>query len=75
VRHVRQEPGLDFVGASQVIGAFVELGVERDDAAVGVFELAVDALQLLLPQAQVVQRAKQFLILRCASSGAPTWRL
>ena len=61
--HVRQETRLQIVGAPQVIGPLLELGVQRHDAAVGVLELAVDPLEFLLPAAQLVERPKQFLIL------------
>ena len=44
VAHVRQEPRLQLVGAAQVVGALVELGVQRDDAAVGVLQLLVEPL-------------------------------
>ena len=63
VGHVREEARLQLVGAAQVIGSLVELGVERDDAAVGVFELAIEAHELLLLALQLVERAQQLLVL------------
>ena len=63
VRHVREEARLQLVGAPQVIGLLVQLGVERDDAAVGVLQLAVQPDQLLLTPIQLVERAQQLLIL------------
>jgi hypothetical protein len=63
VGHVRQEPRLHFVGAAKMIGAFVELGVECDDAAVGVFELTVQPHQLLLSRVQIVERTQELLVL------------
>ena len=75
MRHVREEPRLQLVGAAQVIGAFVELRIQRDDAAVRVLELAVDALQLLLPRPQLVERAQQLLILLLHLLDRPSGRL
>ena len=43
MRHVREEPRLQLVGAAQVVRLLVELRIERDDAAIGVFELAIEA--------------------------------
>ena len=63
VGHVREEARLQLVGAAEVIRLLVELRVERDDAAIGVFELAVEVHQLLLLALQVVERAQQRLVL------------
>ena len=63
VAHVRQEARLHLVGAPQVVGLLVELGIQRDDAAIRVLELAVEADQLVLALAQLVQRAQQLLVL------------
>jgi hypothetical protein len=63
VRHVREKARFQIVGAPQVIRPFVELRVERHDAAVGVFELAVEMGQLLLLPLELVQRRQQFVIL------------
>ena len=63
MRHVREKARFQIVGAPQVIRPFVELRVERDDAAIGVFELAVEMRQLQLLPLQLVQRPQQLLIL------------
>ncbi len=63
VRHVRQEPRFQLVCAPEMVGAFVELGVERDDAAVGVFQLAVQPHEHFLPPVELLQRAQEFLVL------------
>ena len=62
-RHVGEKARLELVGSSQVIRLLVELGVQRDHAAVGVLQLAVERAQLLLPPAQLVERAQQLLVL------------
>ena len=43
VAHVGQEFRLQFIGAAQVIGLFIQFGVERHHAAIGIFQLAIDA--------------------------------
>ena len=58
VAHVREEARLHLVGAPQVVGALVELGVQGDDAPVGVVQLAIDADELVLPGSEVGQRAR-----------------
>ena len=63
VCHVGDEPRLQLVGPAQMIGAFVELGVERNHSAIGVFELAVHTLEVLLPGAKFVERAEQLAVL------------
>ena len=64
VAHVRQEARLQLVGAPQVIGLLVELGVERDDAAVGVLQLAVEARPAPPGAARSsLERAEQLLVL------------
>jgi hypothetical protein len=63
VAHVRKELGLHVVRAPQVIRFLVELGVERDDAAIRVLELTVQLHQLVLPLAQLGERAQELLIL------------
>ena len=63
VAHVRQKARLELVGAPQRIRLLVELGVERDHAAVGVLELGVEARQLLLALAELLERADQLLVL------------
>ena len=63
VGHVREEARLQLVGAAEMIRLLIELGVERDDAAVGVFQLAIEVDQLLLLALEVVERAQQRLVL------------
>src|SRR5262245_40533748 len=63
VRHVREEARLELVGASQMIGLLVELGIQRDDAPVRVLELAVQSHELVLAAVQLVERPKQVLVL------------
>ena len=63
VGHVREEARLQLVGAAEMIRLLVELGVERDDAAVGVLELAIEVHELLLLALQIVERAEQRLVL------------
>ncbi len=63
VRHVGQEPRFEVVGAPQVIGLLVQLGVERDHAAVGVLQLAIEVRELLVLPLQFVERAEQRLVL------------
>ena len=75
MRHVREEARLQLVGAAQVVGPFVELRIQRHDAAVRVLELAVDPLELLLPRAQFVERAQQLLILLLHLLDRPGGRL
>jgi hypothetical protein len=63
VGHVGEKTRLQLVGAAQMVRPLVELGVERDDAAVGVLELPVDLLELGVPHAQHVERVEQLLVL------------
>ncbi len=46
-----------------MVRPFVELRVQCNHAAVGVLELAVDALQFFLPGTDAVERAQQLLVL------------
>ena len=46
-----------------MVRPLVELRVQRDDAAVGVLQLAVDALQLFLPVRTALERPQQLLVL------------
>ena len=61
--HVGQEFRFQLVGAPQVIGFFIQFRIERHDAAIGVFQFAVDPGQFRLPGADLLQRPEQFLIL------------
>ena len=63
VAHVREEARLRLVGAAEALGLLVQLGVERDHAAVGVFQLAVQPGQLLLPALQLLEGPQQLLVL------------
>ena len=57
VAHVGQEARLQLVGAAQVVGLLVELGVQRDHAAVGVLQLAVEPRRAR-PGARAARRAR-----------------
>ena len=57
-----------------MIGLFVELGVQRDDAAVRVLELTVEAQQLVLPRAQLVEGPEQLLVLQLDFFDGPARR-
>ena len=46
-----------------MIGARIEFRIERDDAAIGVFELARETRQFFLTLAQIGQRGDQLAIL------------
>jgi hypothetical protein len=46
-----------------VLGLLVELRIERDHAAVGVFELAVHAHELFLPLPHLIERAHELVVL------------
>ncbi len=46
-----------------MIGLLVQLGVQGDDAAVSIFELAVQVQQLVLALTQLCQRAHQLTVL------------
>ena len=61
--HVGQEPRLGLARLAQLLGPGVQLGVERDDAAVGVLQLLVEPGELLLPRLQLVQAADQLAVL------------
>jgi hypothetical protein len=47
-----------------MIRLLVELRVQRDDAAVGVFQFPVQPREFLLFSLQFVERAKEFLVLQ-----------
>jgi hypothetical protein len=55
VAGVRQEARLHFVGAAQALGLVLDLGVQGDDAAVGVFQFARQSQQVFLALAQLGQ--------------------
>ena len=74
MRHVREEARLQLVGAAEMIGFFVELRVERDDAAVRVLELPIEVHELLLLPLKLVERAQQLLVLLLDFFGKPAGR-
>ena len=63
VRDIGKEFGLQLRCAPQIVGALVQFRIERDDAAVGIFEFPVEQLQFFLARAQFLKRLQQFLIL------------
>ncbi len=63
VTHVGEEAGLHLVCAAQVVGLIVELGVEGNYAAVGIFEFAIETHQFVLPGGKLFQNADQFAVL------------
>ena len=62
--HVGEKLRLEIVGAAKVVGLFIELGVESHHAAIGIFQLAVDTREFLLPGADFLQCPEQFLVLK-----------
>ena len=46
-----------------MIGLFIQLRVQRDDAAIGIFEFLVETFQLVLPLAQFFEHPQQFTVL------------
>ena len=60
---MREEFRFQLVRATQVIGALVQLGVQRDDAAIGVLELLIEPLQVLLARSQLVHLQQNLLVL------------
>ncbi len=63
VTHVGEEAGLHLIGAAQVVGLIVEFGIEGDDAAVGIFEFAVEAHEFVLPAGKFFENAEQLPVL------------
>ena len=61
--HVGEEFRFQLVGAPQVVGLFIQFRVERDDAAIGVFEFPVQLGKFRLPGTNLLQRGEQFVIL------------
>ncbi len=58
-----QEPAFHMVGLPEMVGLFIQLGIERDDPAVRVFELLVHPHEVFLPEAQFIQGPQQLVIL------------
>ena len=54
---------LDLARPPQLLGALVELGVQRDHAAIGVLELGVDLLELAACLLEIGEGAQQVAIL------------
>ncbi len=46
-----------------MIGALVQLGVQRDDAAIGVLQLLIEPLQVLLARSQLFELHQNLLVL------------
>ena len=63
MRDVGEKLGFQLRCPAQIIGAFVQLGIERHNAAIGIFKLAIQQLQLLLPRAKLLQGLQQLLVL------------
>ena len=61
--HIGEEARFQLVGPAQMVGAVGELGVERDDAAIGVLQLLVHLLQPFLALPQLLQLQQIFLVL------------
>ena len=47
----------------QMLGLLIEFGVESDDSAVGVLQLAIEVRQFVLPLPEIVQDLQQLMIL------------
>src|SRR5262249_10349961 len=63
VAHVRKEFRLEFAGLSKLLGALVQLGIERDHAAVGVAQLLVKLFALLVLAADFFEALHELAIL------------
>ncbi len=63
VRDVGEEFGFQLRGPAQIVRALVQLRVQCHDTPVGVFQFAVQQLQLFLASAQLLQRLEQLLVL------------
>ncbi len=63
MRHVGEKAGLDLGGPAKVIGFLVELRVQSHDPAVGIFEFAIELIQLCLPFFEFSHRRQEFLVL------------
>ncbi len=48
VAHVRQELRFQFVRAPQMVGALIQLGIQRDHAAIGILQFLIEPFQILL---------------------------
>ena len=63
VAHVREELRLQLVGAAQMVGAFVQFGIQGDDAAIGVLQFLVQPLQVFLARPQLIHLQQDLLVL------------
>ena len=63
VAHVRQEPGLEVAHPLERVGLLLQLGVQGDDPAVGLLQLAVHFDHPSLAVAEVVEDAEEFTVL------------
>ena len=61
--HVRQEARLGVVGAAQMVCALVQFRVERDHAAIGVFQFAGEPREFFLTFLQFIERRSQLATL------------
>ena len=59
---MRQEAGLELARLAQLLGALVELGVKRDDAAIGIAQFLIELLTLLVAAANILETLQQFAI-------------
>ena len=64
VADARQEPRLRLAGAAELLGAFVELGVQREHSPVGFLEFAVELCELVAAGVQFLERCHQLLVLK-----------
>src|SRR5262249_14684229 len=63
VADVRQKAGLQLARRAQLLGALVELGIERDDAAIGVAELLVELAGFVFAAAELLEALHQLAVL------------
>ena len=61
--HVGEEAGLQLVGTPEVIRLFIQLGIERDYAAIGILQFPIQTGQIRLPRTDFFERCEQFLVL------------
>ena len=66
VAHVREEFRFQLVRAAQMIGALIELGIQRDDAAIGVLQFLIELLRA--PPGAIAARPS------AAGSAGSVWR-
>lgn len=71
---IGKKPGLHLVGTPQMIGLFFNLRIQRHNAAVGVFELARQRHQFVLPRSQFGKGLQQFPVLQLGFRNAISQR-